>query len=163
MNIDKNKVVGVHYQLTVDGDQLDASKNDPLVYLHGHGMMIPGFERQLEGLGQGDKYDFTVEAEEGYGEYNEEAVVDLEKSIFLVDGSMSPDVFPGAQLRMTNQEGHPMMGVVVDITEENVTMDFNHQLAGKKLHFTGHIDSIREATAEEISHGHVHGPGGHHH
>ena len=163
MKIDKNKVVGVHYQLEVDGEKLDASKNDPLVYMHGQGMMIPGFEKQLEGLKEGDKYDFMVSAAEGYGEYNNEAVVDLDKSIFLMDGSMSPDVFPGAQLRMTNEEGHPMMGVVQEIKEDAVKMDFNHQLAGKDLHFTGQIDSVREATEEEIKHGHVHGPGGHNH
>lgn len=163
MNIGKDTVVGVHYALTVDGQQLDASGDDPLIYLQGHGMMIPGFEKQLVGLAEGEKYDFTVEPAEGYGEYNEGAVVPLEKSIFLVDGSMSPDVFEGAQLRMTNQEGHPMMGVVAEIAEDTVTMDFNHQLAGKTLNFTGSVESIREATAEEISHGHVHGLGGHNH
>ncbi len=163
MIIEKNKAVGVHYQLEVDGAKLDASGDQPLMYLHGHGMMIPGFERQLEGLKEGDKYDFKVAPKEGYGEYNLEAVAPLDKNIFMIDGSMSPDVFEGAQLRLTNQDGHPMIGVVKSIEEDTVTMDFNHQLAGKELHFSGHIASIREATEEEISHGHIHGPGGHHH
>lgn len=163
MKIGKNAVVGVNYVLDVDGQQLDASGDAPLTYLHGHGMMIPGFEKQLEGLAEGENYDFVVKAAEGYGEFNKEAVVDLDKSIFLVDGNMSTEVFEGAQLQLTNQDGQPMVGVVNAISDDKVTMDFNHQLAGKELHFTGSIASLREATEEEISHGHVHGEGGHQH
>ncbi|MEK9601237.1 MAG: peptidylprolyl isomerase [Bacteroidetes bacterium] len=163
MIIAKNAVVGVNYQLDVDGQKIDASGEQPLMYLHGHGMMIPGFEKQLAGLKEGDKYDFKVSPAEGYGEFNQNAVVDLDKQIFLVDGSMSTEVFEGAQLQLTNQDGQPMVGVVQKIGEDKVTMDFNHQLSGKELHFTGSIASLREATEEEISHGHVHGPGGHHH
>ncbi|MFY0643301.1 MAG: peptidylprolyl isomerase [Bacteroidia bacterium] len=163
MQIKKDTVVAVHYALEVDGQQLDASKDQALVYLHGHGMMIPGFETSLEGMSEGDSYDFKVAPENGYGEYRKEMVADLDKSIFLVDGTMSTDVFEGAQLQLSNQDGHPMVGVVMKVTDEHVQMDFNHQLAGKELHFTGKIESVREATAEEISHGHVHGPGGHNH
>lgn len=163
MQISKDKVVSVHYSLEVDGNKIDASGDQPLVYLHGHGMMIPGFEKGLESLAQGDSYDFKVAAKDGYGEYNQQAVADLDKSIFLVDGTMSPQVFEGAQLQLTNQDGHPMVGVVTKIMDDKVQMDFNHQLAGKELHFQGTIEEIREATPEEISHGHVHGPGGHQH
>lgn len=163
MKIGKDTVVGVHYELDVEGQKLDASGDTPLTYLHGHGMMIPGFESRLEGLASGDKYDFTVPAKEGYGEFNENAIAELEKSIFLIDGSMSTEVFEGAQLQLTNQDGQPMVGVVKAIGEDKVTMDFNHQLAGKDLHFTGSIAEIREATKEEVEHGHVHGPGGHQH
>lgn len=163
MKIGKDTVVGVHYELDVEGQKLDASGDTPLTYLHGHGMMIPGFESRLEGLVSGDKYDFTVPAKEGYGEFNENAIAELEKSIFLIDGSMSTEVFEGAQLQLTNQDGQPMVGVVKAIGEDKVTMDFNHQLAGKDLHFTGSIAEIREATKEEVEHGHVHGPGGHQH
>ena len=105
MIIDKNAVVGVHYELDVEGQKIDASGDQPLVYLHGHGMMIPGFEKQLAGLKEGDKYDFIVSASEGYGDYNENAVVELDKQIFLVDGTMSTEVFEGAQLQLTNQDG----------------------------------------------------------
>ena len=163
MIIAKNTVVGVHYQLDVDGQKIDASGEQPLVYLHGHGMMIPGFEKQLAGLKAGDKYNFQVSAAEGYGEFNQNAVVELDKQIFLVDGSMSTEVFEGAQLQLTNQDGQPMVGIVQKIGDDKVTMDFNHQLAGRELNFSGTIDSLREATEEEISHGHVHGPGGHNH
>mgnify|MGYP001183241093 FL=1 len=163
MIIAKNTVVGVHYQLDVDGQKIDASGEQPLVYLHGHGMMIPGFEKQLAGLKAGDKYNFQVSAAEGYGEFNQNAIVELDKQIFLVDGTMSTEVFEGAQLQLTNQDGQPMVGIVQKIGDDKVTMDLNHQLAGKKLNFSGTIDSLREATEEEISHGHVHGPGGHNH
>ncbi|MDA8931010.1 peptidylprolyl isomerase [Bacteroidia bacterium] len=163
MNIGKDTVVGVHYELEVEGGKLDASGDNPLTYLHGHGMMIPGFESRLEGLSEGDKYDFLVPAKEGYGEFNENAIAELDKAIFMVDGNMSTEVFEGAQLQLTNQEGQPMVGVVQAITEDKVTMDFNHQLAGKDLHFTGSIANLRAATEEEISHGHVHGPEGHQH
>ena len=163
MIIAKNTVVGVHYQLDVDGQKIDASGEQPLVYLHGHGMMIPGFEKQLAGLKAGDKYNFQVSAAEGYGEFNQNAIVELDKQIFLVDGSMSTEVFEGAQLQLTNQDGQPMVGIVQKIGDDKVTMDFNHQLAGKELNFSGTIDTLREATEEEISHGHVHGPGGHNH
>lgn len=163
MQIKKDTVVGVHYVLNVDGQQVDASQDQALVYLHGHGMMIPGFESNLEGKNQGDKYDFKIAAENGYGEFRKELIMDLNKEIFLVDGVMSTQVFEGAQLQLSNQEGQPMVGVVTKITDEHVQMDFNHQLAGKELHFSGEIESVREATEEEISHGHVHGPGGHQH
>lgn len=163
MLIGKNTVVGVNYALDVDGMQLDASGDTPLTYLHGHGMMIPGFEKQLEGLAEGDTYDFMVTAAEGYGELNPDAITDLDKQIFLIDGNLSTEVFEGAQLQLTNQDGQPMVGVVAAIGEDTVTMDFNHQLAGKDLHFTGSIAELRAATEEEIAHGHVHGPGGHHH
>ena len=163
MIIAKNTVVGVHYQLDVDGQKIDESGEQPLVYLHGHGMMIPGFEKQLAGLKAGDKYNFQVSPAEGYGEFNQNAIVELDKQIFLVDGTMSTEVFEGAQLQLTNQDGQPMVGIVQKIGDDKVTMDFNHQLAGKELNFSGTIDSLREATEEEISHGHVHGPGGHNH
>ena len=163
MLIGKDTVVGVNYALDVDGMQLDASGDTPLTYLHGHGMMIPGFERQLEGLAEGDTYDFMVTAAEGYGELNPDAITDLDKQIFLIDGNLSTEVFEGAQLQLTNQDGQPMVGVEAAVGEDTVTMDFNHQLAGKDLHFAGSIAALRAATEEEIAHGHVHGPGGHNH
>ncbi|MBI1306020.1 MAG: peptidylprolyl isomerase [Bacteroidetes bacterium] len=163
MEISKNKVVSVHYKLDVDGETVDQSGDQPLTYLHGHQMMIPGFERQLEGLQKGQPYNFTVESHEGYGERNDEAIAELDKSIFMVDGKISDQVYQGAQLQMRNEEGHPLVGTVVEIGEDHVTMDFNHMLAGKSLNFSGTVEEVREATADEISHGHVHGPGGHHH
>jgi FKBP-type peptidyl-prolyl cis-trans isomerase SlyD len=163
MNIKKDTVVSVSYTLTVEGNQVDASGDKPLTYLHGHNQMIPGFESQLEGLAEGESYEFSVAPENAYGEYNNEAVVDLDKSIFLVDGVMSTDVFEGAQLRMSDSDGNPLIGSVVSIGDDKVKMDFNHILAGKTLNFTGKIEGVREATSEEVDHGHVHGEGGHQH
>lgn len=156
MQIQKDKVVSLHYTLQVQGQEIDASHEKPLEYLHGHGMMIPGFEKQLEGRSAGDNYDFTVAPSEGYGEYDAKAVVDLEKDIFQVDGVISDQVFPGAQIQMTDQDGTKMPGVVLEIGDNIIKMDFNHQLAGQELHFTGNIISVRDAAAEEIDHGHVH-------
>jgi FKBP-type peptidyl-prolyl cis-trans isomerase SlyD len=163
MQISKDKVVSVHYQLQVEGQTVDQSTDEPLTYLHGHNAMIPGFEKQLEGMSQGEKYGFEVTAAEGYGERNEEAVVELPKDIFLVEGVLSPQVEEGAQLQMRDQEGNPMMGTVLNVGEENIKMDFNHFLAGKALNFSGEIHEVRDASAEEVTHGHVHGAGGHSH
>lgn len=163
MEITDNKVVTLDYALTVNGEKIDESGDQPLTYLHGHRNMIPGFEKNLVGLTAGSDYEFDVAPAEGYGEMNEEAVMDLDKSIFLVDGVMSPQVFEGARLRLNDQNGNPFEGVVVNISDDKVKMDFNHPLAGQTLHFTGKIIEIRDASDEEISHGHVHGPGGHAH
>jgi FKBP-type peptidyl-prolyl cis-trans isomerase SlyD len=163
MQISHNKVVSVHYKLMVDGEVVDQSSDTPLTYLHGHNAMIKGFERQLEGKKEGDAYDFIVTSEEGYGERDDNAVTDLDLEIFKVDGKISDQVFPGAQLQLRNQEGHPVIGFVKEIGETSVKMDFNHMLAGKTLNFSGTVKEIREATTEELAHGHVHGVGGHQH
>ena len=163
MEIGDNKVVTLDYVLTIEGDKIDESGDQPLTYLHGHRNMISGFEKNLLGLSKGANYSFDVSPEDGYGVYNNEAVMDLEKSIFLIDGSMSSQVYEGARLRLNDQNGNPFEGVVLEITDDKVKMDFNHPLAGQKLHFEGKIIDIREASEEEISHGHVHGPEGHAH
>lgn len=163
MNIKKDTVVSVSYTLMVEGEQVDASGDSPLTYLHGHNQMIPGFEAKLDGLAEGETYKFSVDPDNAYGEYNKEAVVDLDKSVFLIDGVMSTDVFEGAQLRMSDSDGNPLIGSVVKIGEDKVKMDFNHILAGKTLDFAGKIEGVREATTEEVDHGHVHGEGDHDH
>ena len=164
MNISINKVVSITYQLKVDGhivDQTDASK--PLMFLYGAGQMIPGFERQLEGLEKGARYEFSVNAEEGYGEAIPEEVVEIGKETFMEDGQLIPELVLGGVIHMQDNHGNRLRGEVREIREETVIMDFNHPLAGKKLDFTGEVIDIREADAEEIAHGHVHGPDGHHH
>lgn len=163
MQISKDKVVSVHYKLMVDGELIDQSSDSPLTYLHGHNAMIHGFERQLEGKKTGEAYDFIVTSDEGYGEIDANAITDLDIEIFKVDGNVSDQVYPGAQLQLRNQEGHPVIGFVKHIGETTVTMDFNHMLAGKTLNFSGTVHEVRDATNDEIIHGHVHGPGGHSH
>ena len=163
MEIGKDKVVTLEYVLTVEGNKVDESGDNPLVYLHGHNQMIPGFEKQLEGLAKGSEYKFEVSPEEGYGPKNDQAVIDIDKNIFLIDGVMSTEVFEGAQLVLDDQDGNSHRGVVLEISDNAVKMDFNHPLAGKQLHFEGNIVDVRDASDDEISHGHAHGPGGHEH
>lgn len=164
MTISNDKVVGLTYELTVDGQIVDSTGEDrPLVFLCGAGQMIPGFERQLQGLSAGETYGFSVAPEEGYGESNPEEIVELSKEIFVVDGQLIPELKQDAVIPMSDQNGNQMRGRVSEIKLETVMMDFNHPLAGKELNFTGKVLSIREATEEELEHGHVHGEGGHHH
>ncbi len=164
MSIEVNKVVSLSYQLTVEGQVLDQTDTEnPLEFIFGAGMMIPGFERQLEGLNLGDKYAFDVQPEEGYGIANPEEVVELPKDIFMEDGEQVANLTLGALLPMQDNQGNQLQGRVVAVTDTVVSMDFNHPLADKVLSFTGEIVGIREATQEELDHGHVHGEGDDHH
>lgn len=165
MKIEVNTVPSVTYTLSVEGEKIESTDtSNPLVFLFGAGQMIPGFEKELEGLQKGDKYDFEVSPEEGYGELNPQAVVEVPINVFEVDGKVDDQMLQvGNALPMQDQNGNPMEGIVVEVSAENVKMDFNHMLAGKKLHFVGEIVDVRKAEEEEISHGHVHGPGGHQH
>ena len=165
MKIVKHTVPSVAYTLVVDGEVVDmAEKDKPLSFIHGIGMMVPGFESNLEGLTSGTKYDFKLTPEDAYGAYNEEAVVDLPISTFMVDGKVNEKMLNvGQVVPMQDQNGSPLNGTIMEINEEAVKMDFNHMLAGKELNFTGEIIDVREATKEEIEHGHIHGPGGHQH
>lgn len=165
MKITKHTVPSVTYVLTVNNELVDqADESNPLVYLAGVGMMIPGFERELEGMAVGDTFDFSLNSQEAYGPRNEDAVVPVPREVFVVDGEFNSDVVKvGAMLPMQDQNGNPLQGMILEIKDDAVVMDFNHPLAGKDLHFTGGVIDVREATKEEIEHGHVHGPGGHHH
>ena len=165
MKIVKHTVPSVTYTLVVDGEVVDmAEKDKPLSFIHGIGMMVPGFESNLEGLTSGTKYDFKLTPEDAYGVYNEEAVVDLPISTFMVDGKVNEKMLNvGQVVPMQDQNGSPLNGTIMEINKEAVKMDFNHMLAGKELNFIGEIIDVREATKEEIEHGHIHGPGGHQH
>lgn len=165
MKITKHTVPSVSYSLFVDGQLVDQAMEDqPLVYLAGAGNMIPGFERELEGMTAGDEFSFKLSSEEAYGDVNPEAVVELGIDVFKVDGKVDPNVIAvGKMVPMQDQAGNPLRGIVVEMSDEAVKMDFNHPLAGKELNFTGKVVEVREAAEEEISHGHVHGPNGHEH
>ncbi|MGK7397573.1 MAG: FKBP-type peptidyl-prolyl cis-trans isomerase [Candidatus Cyclobacteriaceae bacterium M3_2C_046] len=165
MKIDKHTVASVTYALDVDGQKVEETgKDKPLTFLVGTGSMIPGFEQELLGKQTGDSYEMTIPPEQAYGEVDPNAVVDLSKDIFKVEGQVQEDLLQvGKVVPMQDQNGNPLQGVVKDVGDETVTMDFNHQLAGKTLHFTGEVLEVREATPDEISHGHAHGPGGHQH
>lgn len=164
MTISENKVVTLTYELKVNGNVVDkADSSNPLMFLSGVGQMIPGFERQLQGLKQGDKYEFSVTSEEGYGPAIPEDVVEIGKETFMDNGALIPELVLGGIIHMQDNHGNQLRGEVREIKDESVIMDFNHPLAGQELHFTGEVIGLREADADEIAHGHVHGEGGHHH
>lgn len=161
MIISKEKVVSLVYQLRVDnkdGDIVETvEKEKPFVFLSGAGLMLPKFEENLNGLKAGDNFEFTLKCEEAYGLASEEAVMDLPKNLFEVDGNIEDGLLTeGNVIPMQNNEGQKFNGVIVEVKDEAVTMDFNHPLAGDDLFFTGSIIEVREATKEEIEHGHVH-------
>lgn len=170
MSVGKNKVVSVHYVLQVehDGGKVVADKSDlesPLQYLHGAGMLLPEFESNLEGLKVGDTFEFKIEADNGYGLRNDQHIAAIPVESFKDEqGNVDPEMLQkGNVLPMVDQDGNRLQGIILEVTDEQVIMDFNHPLAGKDLYFSGSVAEVREATAEEIDHGHVHGPGGHHH
>ena len=160
MHIEKNRVVLLHYTLRDEqGTVLDSSSGrDPLTYLHGKNNIIPGLEQALAGRTAGDKLDVTVEPEQGYGRRDDRLVQIVPRSRF---GEVA-DLVPGMQLRTSGSSGTRIV-TVVKVERDFVTVDANHPLAGRRLMFSVEVAEVRKATHEEITHGHVHGPGGHHH
>lgn len=168
MIIDDNKVVLVHYTLTegdASGNLVESTEGgEPLAFIFGIGQMIPEFERNLQGLKIGDSFSFPIKAAEAYGEYDETALVEVPKNMFEQDGKIPDGLLEvGNVLPLTDQNGNHFQGMVSWVGLEKVKIDFNHPMAGVDLFFTGHVQHVREAEESELSHGHVHGPGGHHH
>lgn len=167
MNIGNQKVVSITYKLQ-EGDKngeivQEVDQNEPFVFLFGAQQVLPDFEENLENKTVGDSFEFDIASDSAYGPVDQNAIVNLPRSLFEADGKLGEIVKVGNYLPMNDQEGNPLQGLVVEIADEHVRMDFNHPMAGKDLYFTGKVIEVREATAEEIDHGHVHGPGGHHH
>ena len=160
MLVAKNSVVAIDYTLKDDdGDVLDTSQGrEPLTYLHGGGGIIPGLERELEGKTVGDVMSVSIVAADAYGERNEALRQEVPREQF---GEIE-ELEVGMQFRVDTNNG-PMMITIVEVAEANVTIDGNHPLAGMALHFEVAIRDVREATEEEIEHGHAHGPVGHQH
>ena len=172
MMIDDKMVVSVNYRLTVSSDGSiqeelveETNAEQPFVFLFGVGGLLEEFENNLRGLKSGDVFDFVIKSENGYGINNDENVVRIPMAAFVADGEEldTEMVSPGNFLPMVDDRGNQMQGLVLEVTEEHIVMDFNHPLAGKDLHFSGTVNDIRSASAEELSHGHVHGAGGHQH
>ncbi|MBP5740719.1 MAG: peptidylprolyl isomerase, partial [Bacteroidales bacterium] len=155
MKIGKNAVVEVSYDLEVEGQLVDrATREHPLDYIQGTNMLIPKFEAEVEGLEPGEEFSFTVTPEEGYGEYDLAKVKELPKDAFKIDGKVREDLLTiGRQIPMYNSTGHVEVGTVIAVTEDKVTMDFNHIMAGKTLLFKGTVVSVREATEKELKEG----------
>lgn len=155
MNITKHKVAAIHYTLRdSEGNVLDSSQGrDPLYYLHGENNLIPGMEEGLEGRSAGDKLNLDVPPEKGYGKRDPQLIEEVPRGAF---GNQNIEV--GMQFEAND-------GQVITITQvgpNTVTVDGNHPLADQNLHFDVEVLEVREATADELEHGHVHGPGGHH-
>ena len=166
MKIEKNRVVEFAYELEVDGNIVDhTTKERPLDYIQGTGSLLPKLEEHIEGMEPGDKFDVTLSPADGYGEVEPDRIIDLPKAAFEVNGEVREDLLvPGNTIPMMNSMGGVIPGVVLEVTADSVKMDLNHQMAGKTLHFTGEIVSVREATEKELTEGlhgeYVHSCGG---
>ncbi len=156
MTIQKDKVVSIHYTLKdKKGKVIDSSNGkEPLHYLHGRGNLIKGMEEGLEGKNKGDKLDLQIIPEKGYGKRDEELVQEVPRSAF---GDQKVE----KGMEFSTQNGHTVF--VTRVGVDNVTVDGNHPLAGEELFFNVEVMEVRDATKEEMDHGHVHGPDGHHH
>lgn len=154
MTIAKDKVVSIHYTLKDDnGETIDSSAGDePLNYLHGAGNIIPGLESALEGLDVGEEKSVTVSAQQGYGEIIDELIQTMPREAF----SGIDTIEKGMEFQAQTEGGGTQYVVVTEVNEKEITVDGNHALAGKTLHFDVKVDSIRTATEDEVSHGHVH-------
>lgn len=162
MKAEKNKVVALTYELIVEGALADkADENRPLEYIHGTGMLLPKFESFVEGKEPGETFEFTLSPEEGYGTFEPERLVKIPKEAFMIDGKVREDLLVvGKMIPMMNDAGQVMNGVVYEVEDSSVTMDFNHPMAGKTLNFSGKVVSVRDATEKELQKGH---PCRHHH
>ena len=158
MKAEKNKVVAVSYELEVEGNIADkAGSEKPLEYIHGTGMLLPKFEEAVEGKEPGEGFDFVLSPEDGYGAYDPSYMIDIPKGAFAIDGVVREDLLVvGNMIPMLNAGGQVVQGVVAAVNEESVTMDFNRPMAGKTLHFTGKVESVRAATEKELTEG-LHG------
>jgi len=161
MIIAKDTVVSVTYELKLaqKKDEIveKVNANNPLVFLLGHGNLLPKFEDKLTGLKIGDSFDFELKSEDAYGLISAEAIVELPKTVFMVDGELDDNLLTiGHVIPMMDQGGNRFNGKVVELATDTVKMDFNHPLAGEALHFKGEVVDVREATSEELTHGHIH-------
>ncbi len=165
MNINSNTVVSVTYELhttTPEGQQVfveKANEEQPLVFLYGVGMMLPKFEEHLADLKVGDEYSFELSPADGYGEIDPTAHVDLPLTMFTEAGGEIPNV--GDVIPLQDNQGGQFRAGVTGVHDEHISVDLNHPMAGKNLIFAGKILAVREATADELSHGHAHGADGH--
>ncbi len=159
MQIENEKVVTLHYKLTDDkGEVIDQSNDGSFAYLHGAKNIIPGLEDALTGKNAGDKFDVTIAPEQGYGERNDAMLQEVPKEMF----ESGADIQVGTQFHAQGPNGETLVVTVVEVKDDKVVVDGNHPLAGVPLNFDVEVVDVRDATAEEIEHGHVHGAGGHH-
>jgi FKBP-type peptidyl-prolyl cis-trans isomerase SlyD len=152
-------VVRLAYKLTVDGEVLDeAGDHDAITFLQGHKNIIPGLEKELAGMAVGESKSVLVNPEGGYGPVDKSQLRDMSLDEF--PDNVKPE--EGLELEMHGKDGQPEYARVLEVGKDSAKLDFNHPLAGKDLNFDVKIVEVRPATSEELAHGHVHGPGGHH-
>lgn len=162
-----HKAIAVEYNLfrdTATGELIESTEGkDPLAFLSGLGQMIPEFEANVADLNVGDTFSFGIKSENAYGTRKEEAVIELAQDMFMNEGKLIPEVVVENVLPLQDQNGNVIPGKIVSINEETITVDVNHLLADQDLYFTGKVLEMRDATTEEVEHGHVHGAHGHQH
>jgi FKBP-type peptidyl-prolyl cis-trans isomerase SlyD len=152
-------VVSMEYTLSVDGEVLDSSKDaGPLQFLAGYDNIVPGLEREMVGMKIGESKDVLVLPEDGYGEFDEEAFMEVPRSEFPTDMELEE----GLELNVTDEDGQHQIAFVESFNDKNVRLDFNHPLAGAELQFNVKVVALRDPTKEELDHGHVHEEGHHH-
>lgn len=153
----KHRYITVAYQLFADNsdgiheiiEEVDATH--PYQFITGIGETLDAFEERVRELEAGDSFDFTLSVEEGYGPYEQERVVEIDKSAFLIDGRFDKEyIYPGNMIPLVNQDGQRFMGLVLEVKEDVVVIDFNSPQAGKALHFVGQVVTAREATLQEL-------------
>lgn len=157
MQVATNRAVTIHYTLTNQiGDVVDSSRDgDPLAYIHGVGALVSGLEKELEGKGAGDSVIVTVQPDDGYGQRRPELIQSVPKEAFAFDGEIE------AGMRFEAETDHGIELVeVIEVDDETITIDANHPLAGETLNFDVKVMDVRDATDEELEHGHIHGAGG---
>lgn len=151
--IEQNSVVSLDYTLKVDGGVVDTSEgSEPIEFIQGQGQIIPGLESELYGMSIGDSKDVVISPSQGYGEIDSEAFADIPREEFPPNIPLEE----GVALQLKDQDGNVLEAHIVEAGEKTVRLNFNHPLAGKELHFSVKVVGIREASDEEISHGHVH-------
>jgi len=157
--VEDDVVVTMRYELTVDGVVIDSSDNDePIVFIQGQEDVIPGLEKAIYKMKAGEKKSIHVTPEEGYGEIDPEAFQDVPRDKFPSDIPLKP----GVELEMKDEDGETLFATIVSVDKDVVKLDFNEPLAGKDLYFEVEIVDLRQATAEELDHGHVHFGDDHH-
>lgn len=160
MQIGKNSVVTLNYTLkTDDGKLIDESQDGSFLYLHGHGGIIPGLESELEGRSVGDNFSAHIKPEDGYGIRDESMVQVVPREMF----EEGHPVEEGVQFHAQSPEGDMITVIITKVDGDEITVDGNHPLASVALNFDITVEAIREASEEELAHGHAHGPDGHHH
>lgn len=160
MQIQDNKVVTLHYTLKDDeGQIIDQSNDGSFAYLHGANNIIPGLEQALQGKSTEDELSVSIDPKDGYGERKPDMVQVVERNMF----NEGDEINVGMQFHAQSPDGQMIIVTIADVDGDQITIDGNHPLAGVNLNFDVTVVDVRDATAEELDHGHVHGPGDHHH